>query len=317
MMNEARAKVKEIDLHLISIFDAIMTEGSVTKAADRLAMTQSAVSNAIARMRIVWQDPLFARAGRGIQPTAKAQALWREIREPLAEIRVAASPEPFDAATSTRAFRIAVTDYLSNAVWPLLLKHIEAHAPGIRIHAVPYTSQDTSSRLRSNDIDMCIGGVQPLGDEIRLQRLFAERWVCAMRLDHPLANMTITEADYLQADHLLVSLSGDPVGVADAVLERMGKRRRVAATLNNFAGVPSLLLASSLICTLPAGVVHTHTLRKRIYVCDVPIKITPFECQMAWHTRNERDPAHRWLRALVVQLCARIWKDKAADSSER
>ncbi|CAM2146111.1 LysR family transcriptional regulator, mexEF-oprN operon transcriptional activator [Pararobbsia alpina] len=309
--------MKDVDLNLISIFDAIMTEGSVTKAADRLAMTQSAVSNAIARMRVVWQDPLFARVGRGIKPTAKAQALWREIRQPLSDIRTAASPVQFDPATSTHAFRIAVTDYISNAIWPELCKYIGKHAPGIRIHAVPYTSQDTGPRLRNNDVDLCIGGLEHMGEEIRLQRLFTEPWVCAMRLDHPLAKAPITQAAFLRSDHLLVSLSGNPVGVADAALERMGKRRRVAMTLNNFSGVPSLLLASDLICMLPAGVVRTHALRRKIHVCDVPLRLASFECQMAWHTRNERDPAHRWMRALIIETCDRIWNVRELSSRTR
>lgn len=299
--------MKDLDLHLISIFDAVMTEGSVTKAADRLAMTQSAVSNAIARMRMVWDDPLFIRHGRGIKASPRAQELWREIQEPLAAIRLAALPMPFDATTSIRAFRIAVTDYMSSSLWPYLRGHIEHHAPGIRILAVPYTSQETAVRLRDNDIDICIGGLQHMGDDFKLRRLFIEDWVCAMRLNHPLAQSRLTMEKFLEADHLLVSLSGDPVGIADAALERSGKRRRVAMTLNNFAGAPSLLLSSNLIAVLPAGVVRTHPLRDQIYSCDVPLTITPFDCQMAWHTRYDRDAAHRWMRTLIGEMCDRIW----------
>ena len=300
--------MKDVDLHLVSIFDAVMTEGSVTKAADRLAMTQSAVSNAISRMRVVWDDPLFTRSGRGIKASARAQALWREIQEPLAAIRMAASPVQFDAASSTHAFRVAVTDYMSGALWPRLRQHIEVHAPGIRILAVPYTSQETGSQLRNNEIDICIGGLQHMGDDIHLQRLFSEGWVCAMKSDHPLAKSPITGKDFLGADHLLVSLSGNPVGIVDAALERIGKRRRVVMTLNNFAGAPSLLLTSNLISVLPAGAVHTHALREQIHCCDVPFEIPPFDCQMAWHTRNDREAAHRWIRSLIVRTCDQVWK---------
>jgi DNA-binding transcriptional LysR family regulator len=300
--------MKDLDLHLVSIFDAVMTEGSVTKAADRLAMTQSAVSNAIARMRVVWDDPLFTRNGRGIKASARALELWREIQQPLAAIRMAASPAPFDATTSSHAFRIAVTDYLSGSLWPPLRRHIEQHAPEIRILAVPYTSQETGSRLRDNNIDICVGGLQHMGDEFKLQRLFMEDWVCAMRRDHPLAQSPLTEEKFLAAEHLLVSLSGDPVGIADAALERVGQRRRVAMTLNNFSGALPLLLSSNLIAVLPAGVVRTHPLEDQIYACDVPLAIAPFDCQMAWHIRYDRDSAHRWMRALIVQTCHQIWK---------
>lgn len=305
--------MKDVDLHLISIFDAVMTEGSVTKAADRLALTQPAVSNAIARMRVVWNDPLFTRSGRGMKPSAKAQALWREVQEPLAAIRIAASPVQFDARASTRAFRLAVTDYVSGALWPSLRQHIEADGPGIRIHAVPYTSQGTDAQLRDNEIDICIGALSQMGGEIRLQRLFSENWVCAMRRDHPLSNAPLTEEGFLGADHLLVSLSGSPVGVADAALDRFGQRRRVAMTLNNFGGVPSLLLASNLISVLPAGVIRTHALRDQIYSCDVPLEIPPFDCQIAWHARNDREPGHRWMRALVIQTCSQIWRTELSE----
>ncbi|MEI5995760.1 hypothetical protein H3V53_00585 [Paraburkholderia bengalensis] len=129
-----------------------------------------------------------------------------------------------------------------------------------------------------------------------------------MRRDHPLAQSPITGEQFLEAEHLLVSLSGDPVGIADGALERAGKRRRVAMTLNNFSGAPSLLLSSNLIAVLPAGVVRTHALKDQIYACNVPLTLAPFDCQMAWHTRYDRDSAHRWMRALIAQTCDQIWK---------
>lgn len=299
--------MKDIDLNLIAIFDAVMTEGSITKAADRLAITQSAVSNAVARMRMVWNDPLFVRAGRGIKPSAKAQALWREIEAPLASIRMAAAPTQFDPATSMQTYRLAVTDYLSGALWPPLRRYIEAQAPGLSLYAVPYSPQSARQQLSDNEIDLCFGSLSDMGADIRLEHVFTETWVCAMRRDHPLAKRTLTEKAFLAADHLLVSLSGNPVGVADTALDRVGKRRRVAVTLNNFAGVPSLLLSSNLICVLPAGVIRTHAQRKDIHTCEIPFEMSPFRCQMAWHARNDRDAGHRWIRALVAQMCDGIW----------
>lgn len=304
--------MKNVDLHLITIFDAVMTEGSMTKAAQRLAITQSAVSNAVARMRLVWNDPLFIPAGRGIKPSAKAQALWRDIEGPLASIRMAAAPAPFDPTTSTHTFRLAVTDYLSGALWPVLRRYIEAQAPSMSLHAVPYASGNVQRQLSDNEIDICFSSLSEMGDQIRFQRVFTEDWICAMRRDHPLAKASLTQERFLTADHLLVSLSGSPVGVADAALDRLGKRRKVAVTLNNFGGVPSLLLASNLICMLPAGVIRTHALRDEVHTCAVPFEIPPFHCHIAWHFRNERDAAHRWMRALVAQMCDAIWGNGAA-----
>lgn len=299
--------MKYAELNLVAIFDTIMTEGSMTKAAARLALTQSAVSNAVARMRLVWKDPLFIRDGRGIKPSAKAQAMWLEIQGPLAAIRASTAPEQFDPSTSSQKFRLAVTDYLSNALWPSLRQHLEAQAPGVSLYAVPYTSQGAHRQLAENEIDLSIGALAPMGADIRLENLFSEEWVCAMRPDHPLARGPLALQDFLAAEHLLVSLSGNPVGAIDAALGAIGARRRVAVTLNNFGGVPSLLLASNLVCVLPAGVIRTHALQGGIHTSAVPFAIPPFQCRIAWHARHERDAGHRWMRALVTQMCAAIW----------
>lgn len=295
------------ELNLVAIFDTIMTEGSMTKAAHRLALTQSAVSNAVARMRLLWKDPLFIRDGRGIKPSAKAQAMWLEIQGPLAAIRTSTAPAHFDPATSTQKFRLAVTDYISNALWPALRQHIEAHAQGISLYAVPYTSQGAYQQLSENEIDLSIGALSPMGAGIHLERMFSEGWMCAMRRGHELARKPLGLADFLASDHLLVSLSGDPVGAIDAVLERTGMRRKVAVTLNNFSGVPSLLMSSNLICVLPTGVIRTHALKDEIHTSALPFDMSPFHCQIAWHARNERDAGQRWMRALVKQMCHAIW----------
>jgi len=299
--------VKYAELNLVAIFDTIMTEGSMTKAAHRLALTQSAVSNAVARMRLIWKDPLFIRDGRGIKPSAKAQAMWLEIQGPLAAIRASTSPAHFDPSTSAQKFRLAVSDYIANALWPALRQHIEAHAPGVSLYAVPYTSQSTHKQLAENAIDLSFGALSPMGAEIRLAQVFSEGWVCAMRRGHALAREPLALDDFLAADHLLVSLSGHPVGAVDAALERIGARRRVAVTLNNFGGVPSLLLSSNLVCVLPAGVIRTHALKGQIHTSAVPFDMPPFHCQIAWHARNDRDAGHRWMRALVTQMCDAIW----------
>ena len=299
--------MKHAELNLVAIFDTIMTEGSMTKAADRLALTQSAVSNAVARMRLIWKDPLFIRDGRGIKPSAKAQAMWLEIQGPLAAIRASTAPAHFDPSTSTQKFRLAVTDYLSNALWPSLRQHIEAHAPGVSLYAVPYTSQGAHRQLAENEIDMSFGALQYMGPEIRMAELFSEGWVCAMRRDHPLARAPLTLEAFLAADHLLVSLSGNPVGAIDSELERLGKRRKVAVTLNSFSGVPTLLAASNLLCVLPAGVIRTHALKAEVHTAALPFEAPPFHCKVAWHARHDRDAGHRWMRELVMQACDVIW----------
>jgi DNA-binding transcriptional LysR family regulator len=177
----------------------------------------------------------------------------------------------------------------------------------VSLYAVPYTAQGARQQLADNEIDLCIGAPADMGSEIRTEPLFSENWVCAMKRDHPLARGKLTRDAFLKADHLLVSLSGNPVGVADAALESLGKRRRVAMTLNNFGGVPSLLLSSNLICVLPEGAIRTHALKNKIHAGPVPLPIAPFQCRMAWHVRHHRAQAHDWMRALVAQMCTKVW----------
>ena len=164
--------MRDVDLNLLSIFDSIMTEGSVTKAAQRLSMTQSAVSNAVARMRVVWKDPLFIKEGRGIRPTPKALEIWRDIGVPLATIRETVNPLPFDPATSSRRFRLAVTDFITYPMWPPLRNLLEARAPGIDILAVPPRANAMREQLNENEIDLAVGIKAPHGDELKLQWMF-------------------------------------------------------------------------------------------------------------------------------------------------
>lgn len=299
--------MRDVDLNLLTIFDTIMTEGSVTKASERLAMTQSAVSNAVARMRVEWKDPLFVKDGRGIRPSPRASAIWREISEPLAAIRQVINPPEFDPATTARRFRLAVTDYVTYPMWPLLRNLLEVRGPAIDILAVPWKVHNTREQLLDNEIDLALGVMSLPGDEFKQCWAFDAPYVCAMRRSHPLASRPLTLDRFLCADHLLVSLSGDPIGKVDDLLAQQGLKRRVAMTVNNFYGLPDLLVASNLICVVSESVLRNHPLREQIYTTAPPIHVPTSSCNMAWHIRHDRDPGHRWLRGVLSELCLSIW----------
>ncbi|GGP27150.1 LysR family transcriptional regulator [Silvimonas amylolytica] len=298
--------MRDVDLNLLSIFDAIMTEGSVTKAAQQLAMTQSAVSNAVARMRVVWKDPLFIKEGRGIRPTPRASAIWRDIGLPLATIRETINPAPFDPATTARRFRIAATDHMTYPLWPPLRNLLEARAPGIDILAVPIRVNGLKDQFDENEIDLAVGVKALPGGELRQQWMFDTGFVCAMRRNHPLANRPLSLENFLSADHLLVSLSGDPVGFVDELLLQKGMRRRVAMTVNNFYGVIDLLTACNLIAVVPESVVLTHPRRAEIHATPLPFEMPQSHAHMVWHNRCERDPGHQWLRQTIMDICMRV-----------
>lgn len=295
--------MRDIDLNLLSAFDAIMGEQSISRAATRLNMTQPAVSNALGRMRVTYNDPLFVKAGRGVRPTPKAEQLWREVHTPLQLLRDAVHPPAFQPMRAKRRFRLGTSDLITMALWPGLRKLVEKEAPGIDILAIPYTCQDTERLLADSGADLVFGVYEQLGSEYRARPLFAGNLICAMRKSHPLAGAPLTMKRYLAADHLLVSLSGDPVGSVDKLLEQRGLKRRVAMTVNQFLGVPALLAESDLICVAPRIAV-TRCAQNDLHLTKPPFDIPASVVSMIWHARADRDPGHMWLRQSVASIAA-------------
>ncbi|ASP40628.1 LysR family transcriptional regulator [Bacterioplanes sanyensis] len=296
------------DLNLVVIFDAIMREQSVTAAAERLAMTQPSVSNALSRMRHVWRDPLFVKDGRGIRPTPYAERLWRQIAHPLSDIRDAVNPTAFDPGSHQRCFRIALTDGLTGMFWTPLRQFIENNAPNIDIHAVPYTGA-LEQQLMSADVDMVVGHYFGRHAHIAARALFENPFVVVMRPDHALTQGALTLERFVAADQLLVSLSGDAEGSVDIALAEKGLKRRLAMTLNTFAGAAELVRETQLITVLPYPVVAKYLQRGELVARAAPLSIPTPMMYMAWHKRDERDPAILWLRGVIQAITDQVNDD--------
>lgn len=299
--------MRDIDLHLLNVFDAIMVEGSVTRASQRLGLSQPAVSNAIGRMRLLWNDPVFVRDGRGVRPTPRALELWRSIAAPLQEIRGVALSTAFNPATTRRRFRLCVNDFITYPLWPRLRRLVEAEAPGVDILAVPWQIQNTRQILLEGLADIALSASESLGQEIRQQWVFDSHYVCAMRKGHPLAARPLTMKAFLGADHLLVSLSGDPVGLIDDLLAEKGLRRRIAMTINNFYGMVDLLVASDLICVMSDNFFRHHPLKNKLVLAKIPFTVPSNRLNLAWHIRHENDAGHRWLRERILPMCTELF----------
>lgn len=289
------------DLNLVVIFDAIMREQSVTVAAERLAMTQPSVSNALSRMRHVWRDPLFVKEGRGVKPTPFAERLWQQVSDPLSDIREAVNPLEFDPSSHHRCFRIALTDGLTGMFWTPLRQYIEKHAPNIDIHAVPYVGE-LEHQLMTADVDMVMGHYFGRHNQIAARALFENPFVVVMRPDHDLAHGELTLDRFVQAEQLLVSLSGHAEGSVDIKLAEMGLKRRLAMTLNTFAGAAELVRETNLITVLPYPVVAKYVQRGELLVRPTPMPVPPPIMYMAWHKRGERDPGLLWLRKVIQSI---------------
>ncbi|MEW9797245.1 LysR family transcriptional regulator [Alteromonas sp. CYL-A6] len=301
------------DLNLLMIFDAIMTEGAITRAADRLAMTQPAVSNALSRMRTAWNDELFVKDGRGIQPTTYARNLWSQIQGPLSQLENAVSPGDFDPATAQRTFRVAAPDGIVSMVWGPLRQHIEREAPGINVYAIPNTNIDSDQVLKDAEAELAFTKQSVPDPVIRSEAILSPPYVVVMRQGHPLAKQSLSLEDFISADHLLVSVSGDVTGPTDQVLANMGLTRRVAMTVNSFHNVPELVKTSDLICVAPSITLEREIFTGELAVYESPVDIVTSPLSIIWHKRQDHDPGLNWLRQLIVGFI----KERSRQHDER
>jgi DNA-binding transcriptional LysR family regulator len=299
--------MKSQELTLLQVFDAIMTEGSVTRAGQRLAMSQPAVSNAIARMRDIWKDPVFVKKGRQIEPTAFAQSLWAQVRDPMQQLSSALESRGFDPAQSHRQFRIAIADLSVDLYWLPFSCQVAALAPDVDLYAVPYTRMGVIEQLREARIDIGLGPLSQHDRSLRSIPLYQNTYKLVMRKDHPLAGKAITMDDFLAAKHLLVSQSGDPRGNVDQALQRLEKRRRVAMTVNHFSAVPKLLLNSDLIAVVPQMVAGGPQFSSDLWITEPPLDIEASPVYLVWHTRLDRDLRLIWLRNLLEKVVQEEW----------
>jgi DNA-binding transcriptional LysR family regulator len=293
-----------LDLNLLRVFDAVMTEQNLTRAANRLAMTQPAVSNAVKRLRDALGDELLIRTAHGVKPTARAESLWPAVRRALAELEEAVAPRTFELAQAHATFRMAMADATAGLLLPPLVRLIENEAPGIDIRMVPLTTREPRPMLLRGDIDLAIGffpGVvaQLQGSTetpVRHERLYAGEYVCVMRKEHPLADKELTLDLYCEANHLLVSFSGRARGLVDDALVNLNRERRILLTVNQFFTAGKVVAASNLLMVIPRHLIDATGMSSQLIQRALPLKLPEVHIDMLWHERDARSPGHRWLR---------------------
>lgn len=293
-----------LDLNLLRVFDAVMTEQNLTRAASRLAMTQPAVSNAVKRLRDALGDELLIRTAHGVKPTARAESLWPSVRRALADLEEAVAPRSFELAKAHATFRMAMADATAGLLLPPLVRVIENEAPGIDIRMVPLTTREPRPQLLRGDIDLAIGffpGVvaqlQGATDTpIRHERLYAGEYVCVMRKEHVLADKELTLDAYCSANHLLVSFSGRARGLVDDALMSMNRERRILLTVNQFFTAGRVVANSDLVMVLPRHLIEATGMTEALVAKELPFSMPEVHIDMLWHERDARSPGHQWLR---------------------
>jgi DNA-binding transcriptional LysR family regulator len=294
--------IRDVDLNLLRVFDAVLQDRSVTAAAGRLGLTQPAVSNALARLRTLLGDALFVRTSAGMEATPFARGVAEPVRQALALLESALAHGPgFDPASATRAFRFYMSDLGQIEFLPPLIERVQQRAPGVRLEAVALEVEDIAAALAAGSLDLAVGFLPGLGAPVRRRALFRDPYLCLMRADHPITSLT--KKKFAEASHALVSYRGGHRVIEEA-LERAGLARKIALRVPHFTVVPMVLERTDLILTLPARVAHVFERRGKLKALPPPVAIPPAEVAVHWHERFEADPGNRWLREQVIELFA-------------
>jgi DNA-binding transcriptional LysR family regulator len=295
----------DLDLNLLRVFDAIATEGSVTVAAARIGLSQPAMSNALARLRNLFDDPLFVRTPRGMRPTPFAQQLAQPVREALRLIQGALQQHAgFDPLSSTNTFRFHMSDIGEMVFLPNLLARIKRDAPGVRIEVVRIPIKDVHAALEAGALDLAVGFLPGLTTGMRQQPLFREHYECMLRADHPLIGAKISAKQFREAAHVLVSYAGTGHQVIEETFIREGLESRIAVRVPHFLVVPMILARTDLIVTVPSRVAALFAQTGNFNVLPLPLRMPSFEVRLHWHQRFHQDPANTWLRRLMTELYA-------------
>lgn len=290
------------DLNLLVTLDALLAEGSVARAARRLRLSPSAMSRALARLRETTGDPLLVRAGRGLVPTPRAIALREPVGRLVQEAQAVLRPaETLDLGRLTRTFALRASDGFAENFGPALIARLGEDAPGVRLRFVPKPDKD-SAPLRDGSVDLETGVTgEATGPEVRAQRLFGDRFVGVVRRGHPLSCGEITPERYAAGRHILVSRRDRDSGPVDDALEPLGLKREIATIVGGFSAALALARESELIATVPER--QTGNLRAGMFSFAVPLAVPEIAISLHWHPRMDADPAHRWLRQCVREVC--------------
>ncbi len=293
------------DLNLLVTLDVLLAEGSVVRAAERLRLSPSAISRVLARLRETTGDPLLVRAGRGLVPTPRALELRERVHQLVQDASVVLRPaQDINLQQLVRLFTLRCREGFVENFGPALIARVAAQAPSVRLCFVPKPDKN-SAPLRDAAVDLETGVVGPAAaPELRVQALFRDRFMGVVRAGHPLSQGDITPARYAAGRHVGVSRQGLERGPVDAALQPLGLERAVATTVSGFSAALALARATDLVATVPER--HTATLRDGMHSFDLPVATPAFTVSLLWHPRLHADPAHRWLRGCVVDVCAGV-----------
>lgn len=296
--------LNKVDLNLFIVFDAIYTEANLTRAGQIVGITQPAVSNALSRLRETFNDPLFVRTAQGMVPTPMAQNIIGPVRNALQLLRVSVQESRiFNPLQANKTFRISMTDLIEAVILPPLFQRLRRQAPAVQIESFLAKRRETTKELAAGRIDFAVDAPLNTDPQVRHVKLLEDRYVCAMRKGHPLAKDKISLDDYLSLTHIHISSRRSGLGLVDLALGKMGIQRKIALRSQHYLMASQVMQQTDMAMTVPESFAHRHGL----HAVDLPVNDVPAqETHLYWHESTDQDPANRWMREQLIELCQQV-----------
>jgi DNA-binding transcriptional LysR family regulator len=291
-----------IDLNLLTAFDALMREQHVSRAAARIGLAQPSMSNALSRLRLLFDDELFVRKPSGMRPTPRAEEIGHHVVAALEAVgRAVNADRAFDPASTRFTVRLAASDYVEYVLLPVMIPRLRELSPGCSLHVTPFDRDQIARQLDNGDIDLAIGRTGAVPKRHCSTMLFHEDFVCIARAGHPSIAATLDLDRFLLLPHALVSKRGDGVGVVDAVLAESGRKRQVALSTASFVGLPFLVSTTDLVAVIPRRLAEQARKVAEIRIYPVPVDVGGFDLNMIWDRGTDAASTHRWFRRLLSE----------------
>lgn len=295
--------LRGIDLGLLALFEALLDTRSVTRAGDRVDLSQPAASRALARLRALLHDPLFVRGPDGLVPTRRALALRAPLAAALGAVRALVAPPVFDPASATGTARILAPDFDAAALVPPLLAAFGTAAPGLDVALLPRRG-DALVALAADDADLAVGVYANAPAGFRRQRLYDDTMVCVLRRGHPALARPLTAARFAALDHALITVTGEGGGVVDTALAQRGLVRRILLRVPSFLAAPLVVARSDLVVTMPRRIATEFAAIAPLVLVEPPLPIPRFTVSQVWHERQHADPRHAFVRTTLAAVAA-------------
>ncbi|MCK7597604.1 LysR family transcriptional regulator [Microbulbifer sp. CAU 1566] len=293
-------QLQQIDMNLFPVLDAIYNTRNLTRAAERLHITQPAVSNALARLRRAMDDQLFIRTPNGMSPTPLTEGIMPKVQQALALLGSSVTEHHrFEPASAQKTLRVSMNDMAETLVLPRLLEHLQQVAPGISVESYYVPRDQLVKELAANSLDFALDVPMVSATQLNQHRLSADRYQCMLRPDHPLAGETsLTLEQYLELEHIHVSSRRSGPGIADMALNKLGRRRKVKLRVQHYRVAPLVVLKTDLALTVPVSLARQYPAK----CFELPFQIPQMDWHLLWHRSQDEEGANRWLREQVLNL---------------